>query len=213
MVDRVNTSGAPRTRRAERAEQTRRSILEAATALFVERGYPSTTIEAVAAGADVAVETVYSRFRTKANLLTAILEPAIVGGSEGHDLLRHPEIELIGATTDQRRQIQLLARFSRGILERTHTPHTILRTAVGSDPTAAELQRRDARRRCDVQRHYIDMLVANGPLRDGLTSGQAADTYSALANPTTYDFLVGERGWTPDQFQAWLADCLIRALL
>jgi AcrR family transcriptional regulator len=187
--------------------------VEAATALFLERGYPSTTIEAIAAGADVAVETVYSRFRSKANLLAAILEPAIVGSSEGHDLLRHPEIELIGATTDQRCQIHLLARFSRGILERTHTPHTILRTAACSDPTAAELQRRDARRRCDVQRHYIDMLMANGPLRDGLTPDQAADTYSALANPTTYDFLVRERGWTPDQFQAWLADCLIRALL
>jgi AcrR family transcriptional regulator len=183
------------------------------TALFDERGYALTTIEAIAAQADVAVETVYSRFRNKANLLEAILEPAIVGSDDGRDLFDRPEIAEIRARKDQRTQLRLLARFSRGILERTATAHRILQSAAASDPTAAQLQRRDTKRRGDTQRAYIDMLLTNGPLRDGLTSEDAAATYSALANPSTYALLVAERGWTADHFEHWLGDSLTRLML
>jgi AcrR family transcriptional regulator len=209
----VKSAVAPRTRRSERAEQTRRRILEAATALFTAKGYSSTTIESIAAQADVAVETVYSRFRNKANIVDAILGPAIVGSDDGRGLFDLAEIADVRECRDQGTQIRLLARFSRGILERTHTAHRILQTAASSDPNAAELQRRDTERRCQGQRAYIDMLLANGPLRDGLTPDGAADTYSALANPTTYAFLIAERGWSPDRFEEWLGDSLARLLL
>ena len=202
-----------RTRRSERAEQTRRRILEAAAALFDERGYASTTIEAIAVNADVAVETVYSRFGNKVTLLEAILEPAIVGGDDGRSLFDRPEIAEIQRCRDQRAQVRMLAHFSRGILERTSVAHRILRSAAPSDAKAAELQRRDAKRRGDGQRGYIDMLLANGPLREGLTPDEAATTYSALSNPSTYALLVGEREWTPDHFEQWLGDSLTLLLL
>lgn len=209
----VKSEVGPRTRRAERAEQTRRRILDAATALFTAKGYSSTTIESIAARADVAVETVYSRFRNKANILDAVLEPAIVGSDDGRNLFDLAEIADIRECRDQVAQIRLLAGFSRGILERTHTAHRILQTAAASDPNAAELQRRDAAGRCEAQRAYIDMLLANGPLRHGLTPDDAAATYSALANPTTYMFLIVERGWSADRFEQWLGDSLARLLL
>jgi len=203
---------APRTRRADQAERTRRRIVDAATDLFTERGYSSTTIEAIAGRADVAVETVYSRFGSKANLLEAILEPAIVGRHDGGDLFDQPEIVEIRQCVDQNRQVRLLAHFSRGILERTYTAHRILASAAPSDPNAAALQRRDTERRCDGQRVYIDMLLSNGPLRDGLAPEDAALTYSALSNPSTFGFLI-ERGWTADRFERWLRDSLTRLLL
>lgn len=187
--------------------------MDAATALFDEKGYPSTTIEAIATKADVAVETVYSRFRNKANLLEAILEPAIVGSDDGRDLFDRPEIAEIRECRDQRTQIRLLARLSRGMLERSAIPHKILRSAAASDANAAELQRRDAKRRADAQRRYIEMLLASGPLRDGLSAEDAAATYSVLANPSTFALLVGERGWTADHFEQWLGDTLAVALL
>lgn len=213
MAPDVKGEVRPRTRRAERAEQTRRNILDAAAALFMENGYSATTIDSIAARADVAVETVYSRFRNKANLLDAILEPAIVGADDGRDLFERPEIGEIRACPDQGTQIDMLARFSRGILERTDTAHRILQTAAASDPRAAELQRRDTERRCDGQRVYMEMLLANGPLRDGLSADDAAATYSAISNPTTYAFLTGDRGWTPEHFERWLSDSLKRLLL
>lgn len=213
MSQPVKSPAGRRTRRSERAEQTRRRIVDAATALFDERGYSLTTIEAIAARADVAVETVYSRFRNKAKLVEATLEPAIVGTDDGSDLFDRPEIAEIRECKDQQTQLRLLARFSRGILERTYVPHRILRSAASSDPNAAELQRRDSKRRGDGQRIYIDMLLANGPLREGLTPEDAAATYSALSNPSTYALLVGERGWSADHFEQWLGDSLTRLLL
>ena len=181
--------------------------------MFDARGYAATTMEAVAERADVAVETVYSRFRTKANLLDAILEPAIVGVTDGRDLFDLPDIAEVRHCPDQRTQIRMLARFSRGILERTAVAQRILRSAAASDAAAAELQRADTKRRGDGQRLYIDMLLANGLLRDGLTRDDAAATYSALSNPNSYALLVGERNWTADKFEQWLGDSLTLLLL
>ena len=119
----------------------------------------------------------------------------------------------IRACRDQRTQIRLLAHFSRSILQRSYQVHQILQTAAVVDPGAAELQRADREYRYRSQGVYIDMLLANGPLRTGLTPERAQDTYAALANPSTYAFCVGQRGWTPEQFEEWLDDSLARLLL
>ncbi len=212
MVD-VKRSSPGRTRRAEKAASTRRRIVEAATGLFLDRGYVATTMDAIAERADVAVETVDSRFGNKANVLGAILEPAIVGADDGRDIFDRPEIAAIDATRDQHSQLQQLAAFSRGILERSQVPHRILASAAGSDANAAELQRRDTVRRITGQRRYIEMLLQNGPLRTGMAPDVAAATYSALACPNTYTLLVRDCGWSPAQFQHWLEETLIRLLL
>jgi AcrR family transcriptional regulator len=211
MPDAVKPSARPRTRRARKAAQTRQRILDAATGLFLERGYAATTIDAIAERADVAVETVYSRFGNKATVVEAILEPAIVGSDDGRDIFDRPEIARIRSITDHREQIHRLAAFSRGILERTHVGHRILTSAAAADANAAELQRRDTIRRVTGQRRYIDMLMANGPLH--LSAEDAAVTYSALANPNTYTLLTRDCGWSADRFQHWLEKTLVRVLL
>ena len=99
--------------------------MESATALFDSNGYALTTMDAIAERADVAVETIYSRFRNKANLLDAILEPAIVGVTDGRDLGDLPDLGAIRQCRDQRTQLRMLASFSRGILERTALAHRI----------------------------------------------------------------------------------------
>ena len=203
----------PRTLRAEQAEQTRQRIIAAAQSLFLSRGYAGASLQAIAAAAGVAVETVYSRFRNKANLLAAILEKAIIPSDDGQDIFDLPEIDQIRTTTDQQRQLQLLAAFSRGILQRTHLAHHILRSAAEVDDHAAQLRKRDTERRLNGQRIYMQLLLANGPLRSGLSTEDAAATYSALANPETYALLVDGHAWSGEQFEAWLADSLKRLLL
>ncbi|MCW2631220.1 MAG: TetR/AcrR family transcriptional regulator [Pseudonocardia sp.] len=209
----VKRPRAPRTRRAEQAEQTRRRILEAAGALFANPGYAAATIDAVARQADVADETVYSRFGNKSNLLAAILEPAAVATYEDVAVIDLPESAAIGSSTDQHEQVRLMARLSRTILERTAQIHRVLHAAAFSDPKAAELQQLDQQRRHQAQSGYIDMLVANGALRDRVTRTAAADTYATLANPETYDFLTEQRGWSTQRYEDWLADSLTRLLL
>jgi AcrR family transcriptional regulator len=202
---------AVRSRREQQAAQTRQKIVDAATALFGESGYAATTITAIAERADVAVETVYARFRSKAGVLDAVLEPAVVGNDDGLDILELPEITAIRACADQREQVRRLAGFSRTLLERAAPVQHILALAAAVDAGAAELRRRDVERRRQVQARYIDMLLGNGPLR--LDAADAASTYSALANPDTFALLTEEHGWDPARFEAWLADGLARLLL
>jgi AcrR family transcriptional regulator len=204
---------SPRTLRAEQVQQTRQRIIDAAEALFLTKGYAAATLQAIAIEAGVAVETVYSRFGNKTNLLSAILEKGVVGTDADQDILEQPEMDEIRRSCDQREQLKLLAAFSRGLLERTDVAHRILRSAAHVDGAAAHLQQRDTIRRIEGQRVYIELVLANGSLRKGLTPAEAADTYSTLASPESFAFLVRERGWTAARFQRWLAETLTSALL
>src|SRR5512134_811825 len=133
-TDAVDDVKPPRDRRARHAAATRARIVEAAGRLFAERGYAATTIDAVAAEADVAVETVYARFKNKRNLLAAYLDVSIVGDADRVPLLDRPEVQAVRAITDQREQLQALATIMRTVLERNAPAHRVLRTAIGVDP-------------------------------------------------------------------------------
>ena len=61
-----------------RRERTSRAILDAATRLFVQRGYGGTTVEAIAAEADVAVGSLYGHFGSKEGLYLAVLDRALL---------------------------------------------------------------------------------------------------------------------------------------
>lgn len=202
-----------RTRRADKAEQTRRAILQAASELFAAQGFAATTINAIAAEADVAAETVYSRFGNKLTLLSEILETAIVGDARRVDVLELPEIMEIRAITDQRTQLARLAHLSRGILQRTELGHRILRNSGTADPALAEFVAADRRRRHRHQTAYIAMLLDNGPLREGVSAADAAATYGAVANPNTYAELTSHRGWSSAKYESWLVDTLTLLLL
>jgi hypothetical protein len=54
-------------------------------------------------------------------------------------------------------------------------------------------------------------IAATGPLR--MPAGDAADTYSALANPDMYLLLTDHFGWTADQYTEWLVSTTARLLL
>ena len=68
--------------REQQARLTRRRILDAARAAFVARGYAGTTVRGIAAGAGVSVPTVELLFGTKAAVLKAAIDVAIVGDDE-----------------------------------------------------------------------------------------------------------------------------------
>ncbi len=209
----VNGGGRPRTRRADKTEQTRRAILQAASGLFAAQGFAATTINAIAAEADVAAETVYSRFGNKLTLLSEILETAVVGDARRVDVLELPEMTEIRAITDQRIQLARLVHLSRGILERTELGHRILRNSGTADPALADFVAADRRRRHRHQTAYIAMLLDNGPLRDGVSAADAAATYGAVANPNTYAELTSYQAWSPAKYENWLVDTLTLLLL
>jgi AcrR family transcriptional regulator len=168
--------------RVHKAQETHRRIVEAATRLFLERRYVATTIDAIAEAADVAVETVYARFRNKTNLMIAVKDAAVTEGGQV-PLDQRPELASLATEDDQRRQILIAAALSRTMLERISPVYALLRDAAAADESlhahlAAEIERRRA-----FQRAPVELIRAHGRLRGGLTTDQAADTYSGLANP------------------------------
>jgi AcrR family transcriptional regulator len=201
-----------RTRRAQKAQATHDRIVQAASRLFLERGYVQTTIDAIAEEADVAVETVYARFRNKPNLMIAVKDAAVTEG--GHvPLDRRPELETLAAEADQRQQMRIAAALSRGMLERISPAYQALRDAAAAEDTLREHVAADIARRRKFQRTIVKLLSAHHPLRPGLTLDQAADTYSALANPDLYLLLTVHHRWSPDRYQAWLAESLQHLLV
>src|SRR5260370_41812396 len=65
--------------RPSREEAVRRDarLLDAATTLFMERGFDGTSIDAVAEAAGVSKPTVYARYRDKRDLFAAVLRDRI----------------------------------------------------------------------------------------------------------------------------------------
>jgi AcrR family transcriptional regulator len=201
-----------RTRRADRAQATATRIVEAARRLFLERGYAPTTIEAVADAADVAVETVYARFRNKRTLLLTVVEHAVTEHG-AIPLQQRPELAKLAAETDQRRRLRQAAALSSNMLQRISPVYALLKDATQVDDSLRDHLREQISLRRDFQHRLVDLIERQAPLRVGLTSSDAAETYSALANPETYLLLTEHHGWTPDRYQTWLADTLERLLL
>jgi len=187
--------------------------VDAAGRLFAERGYGATTIDAVAAEADVAVETVYARFKNKRNLLDAYLDVSIVGDDEPVPLLDRPEVQAVREATDQREQVRRLARLMCGVVERNAPVHAVLRTAIAVAPELEALAAEDDERRHITQRAFVEMIASRGPLRDGLSIDDATDMLSAIANPESYAYLTRRRGWSPARVERWLAETLTLLLL
>ena len=61
--------------------------------------------------------------------------------------------------------------------------------------------------------NLIRALAGKSPLRRGLDPVTAADIAWVLTDPWLYDMFVRQRGWTPDQYRAWLAETLQTQLL
>ena len=61
--------------RADQAEATRQAALAAARTLFVRQGYDATSLQAIADEMGVTKANVYYYFRTKAEILEALLAP------------------------------------------------------------------------------------------------------------------------------------------
>ena len=95
--------------RKEQATATRLQILEASRRLFTDLGYTGTTVEGIAREADVSTETVYAVFGTKKNVLSRLVEMAVLGDERSIPLMERPGPREVRRQTDQRAQLRLFA--------------------------------------------------------------------------------------------------------
>lgn len=194
-------------RREAQARQTRKRIVDAARRLWVARGFAATTIEAIAAEAGVAVQTVYGTFGSKASILIALL--GRLEETAGGDTLM-PELRRAG---DAREQIAIIALFNRRLFEAGADILAIALGTVATDPDVAEWVAEGDRRR----RHGQSFLVADWhrarALKPRMSQSEAGDILYTLTSPEMYLLLVRTSGWTPDRYERWIDRSLAAMLL
>jgi TetR/AcrR family transcriptional regulator, regulator of autoinduction and epiphytic fitness len=201
------------TNRQRQAAETRRRIFEAAQELFTRDGYVTTTIAAIADHAGVAVQTVYASTKSKREILKGIIDLAISGEEEQVPLQASSQWREIEAEPDPRTKLRELARLHRDICVREAPAFAIMADAAGSDPEIRTLMHDMADQRYQDHHRLAKTLHQTSHIRPDLSSRRAADIIWALANEQTYLALVRDRRWSTQDYEDWLADQLIAALL
>jgi AcrR family transcriptional regulator len=199
--------------RDEQARRTRRAIVAAAHDLFVAQGYAATTIDGIAAAAHVSRRTVFNSAGGKAALLKLALAWAIAGDDEPIAMADRPAVKAIQAEPDPRKALMLWVRTVAGVAARIAAIGEVLTAAADVDPAAAELLAEASRNRLFGATGFVRYLASLDGLAVGLTEQRAADLCWALMDGHLYRLLVGQRGWSDEEFIRWLADSLAAALL
>ena len=199
--------------RKQQAGQTRIKILDAAQKLFAERGYAASTIEAIASGAGVAVDTVYATFGSKREVLKSLLDVRVGGDEAPIDLLDRPGPQAVRAERNQLSQLFTFAGAVSEIIERVRPVDDIIRGAAAVDADVAALRAKMQESRYHSMREFVSWVAANGPLRDGLNEEDAATILWTLTSPEVHGLLRAVRGWSAERYTAWLGESLTRILL
>src|SRR4029453_6399675 len=119
--------------RREQAARTRARILDAAGPLFEADGYARTTMRGIAQHAEVAADTVYATFGSKARVLTALIDHRLDPTGDVRNALDTPGARATRPEPNQRRQVHLFARWVAATLARVRPVYEILRTASAVD--------------------------------------------------------------------------------
>jgi AcrR family transcriptional regulator len=200
-------------RRRATARDTRRSIVSAAQDLFVDLGYPNATFSAIAERAGVSVQTVYSHFPTKRDLLKVVVDQAVAGDGEPVPLRDRPEVAAILAEPDPAAKLRLHAAHAVAIGQRATAVDQMLRSAAAVDSEAAQLWKRGSQDRQAGMKVFATHLSQGSHLRKDLSVEQAADRLAVLIDPELYRLTVAVRGWSPQEHEDWLAEMLQASLL
>jgi AcrR family transcriptional regulator len=191
--------------RQRQAQATREAVAGAARRLFMEQGYIATTIEAISEAAEIPVPTIYSAFGNK----PAILEEARrlwIAETDVENLHRRAL-----ATPEVQKRLRLAAHWTRRQFELGYDLISIYQEAARADPRLAAVWRQVMLRREAAVSELLESL--RGRLRSGLKLRLALDLYVSWTLPEVYRTLVLERGWSPNRYENWLAELLIRELL
>lgn len=185
--------------RARQAAETRLAIINAAIALFGERGWAATSLPMIAAEAGTAVDTIYSVFGTKSALLMAAVDVAIIGDDGPTPMVDRPELALF-AKGNRVERLRTGVRFTIGVYQRSIPILKALQEAAASDAAAhARLAQYHEDRRNVI---VVGMeLILGRPASDELV-----DAIWALVSPDVFTMLTEHRGWTVTEVETWLVE-------
>jgi len=213
MAKEVKRRAYDATKRRVRSAETRRRILDAARDLLLDGGYRATTIAAIAARAEVNVDTVYELVGRKPVILRELIEQAISGTDRAVGAEERDYVKAMLATRDPIEKLTIYARAMRDIQARMAPLHLALRDASSTEPEAQRVWQEISERRAANMRKLVKDLQSTGGMRPDLSVSEAADVIWVTNSAELYVMLTVERGWLPQRYERWLADSWCRLLL
>jgi len=198
--------------RAAAARATRTRVLAAAREAFLTRGYAGTTIREVAQAAGVSQETVYKRFGGKAGLLKDVYDVAMAGDEEPVPISARPEAIAVRDAADPAAAAAAYARLAGFLTGRAGPLMRIVLSARGGDPDLDAFMATVDKERLVGATSAVNAWAERGWLRRGLDADRARDVLWTLNSPAVW-VLLGERGWSRPEYEAWIAEGLLALIL
>ena len=199
-------------RREAAAQATRRAVLQAADFLFIKRGYAGVTLAAVAERAKVSLATVKLVAPTKSALLLEVARARARGDTDAQALSFRSWWRDMLSEQDPAELVRRWVSLTRSAHERQAALFEVVWQAAPAEPEIADLERRGSAGRRETYRSVIEAVAALGGLRGDLDIDAAVDIAWVLNSPLVYR-LFARCGWSPDQWESWLAETLVNQLL
>jgi AcrR family transcriptional regulator len=193
--------------RKEKSEQTKRNIVVAAKRLFAAKGYEGTTIEQIAKRAKIATPTVYFFFKSKEGVLNELIHQSLFG-SEYESLL-----ERCRALSDPIAALKMAAPIARAVYDAARSEMSFILGIYALSPEIGKVVSRLEQKRYEHQEPTIRLLEFHNLLPDHLDVTRARDLLWLLTCRENYRLLVIERGWSSEEYEAWLAGALVQFLV
>jgi AcrR family transcriptional regulator len=195
------------TLRAQAAADTRRTILDTAMRLFVERGYSKVTVNDIAAAASIATATVYASAGGKAAILATLIEEAM-----GDPIVE----ETLSAVRKSRSGEEVLRAAAHGVRvdnERYHDIIEVMKNAAALDAAATDiLQRSDIGYR-QALAEIARRLRTIKALKVGINEGRATDILWFFLGREAWHLLTADCRWSWDEAERWLMEQASNALV
>ncbi len=182
---------------APRGEAPRARVLESAAALFLSKGFVATTIADIAQHAGVALLTIYRGFGSKAGLLSAVQDQAVVGDDEQVAQLDREWarglVDLVPRDAICVLVAELLTSTARA------APIFDVIQSAAADPAVRGLLDETHRRRVQTCQELADRVLGERSAR----SRQLGDLIYVVLGVESYLLLVVRRAWSEPAWASW----------
>jgi len=187
--------------------------MEAATRLFVDRGFVSTSVDLIAEAAGVSRATVFTAVGGKAVLLKTAYDVALVGDDEPVPMPQRPWAQGVAKATTPAAMLEAYADLMLVLASRVGGINEAIRGAAAADAQVLAVWTKIQQERRIGAANIVRMAIERGGIRSGLDPELAADVVWVLNDPGLYVRFVCERGWAPNAYRDWLAATLKAQLL
>lgn len=198
-------------RTQQEAQQTRQDLLDAALAVFSEKGFQAARLQDIAGLAGTTRGAIYHHFRNKADLYKTLMEEAAEQGNRA--VLQ--AIEAGGSFAEICSRILILSSQMLTEDERFRQITALSLYKTGASPELDEIEAlrvERARQTVEGVATYMQLGIDAGALRNDMNAETIARAFLALQNGIAWLWLANGEFFSIRQDAAALAEILLRGI-